>query len=64
MWRKLDDQAMLADNLNVLAVVTSATGDFDLALTLGAEAIQLSETINNVWNQSYGRLVRANIFFK
>jgi tetratricopeptide (TPR) repeat protein len=63
LWRKLNNKAMLADNLNVLSGFHALTGNYDKSIALGKEAIQLSETIDNDWNQSFGRMHLSFVYF-
>jgi ATP/maltotriose-dependent transcriptional regulator MalT len=46
---------MLADSLSGLCSVHVLTGNYEQAITFSEEAIQISQTIGNLWGQSYSR---------
>jgi tetratricopeptide (TPR) repeat protein len=64
LWRRLGNQAMLADNL-----VTSAStrwafqGMYPDLISQLQEALALSESIDNQWNQSYAHHVLGDVYF-
>lgn len=53
LWRQFGDRAMLADNLATMALFRMLTGEFQTAIALSDEAYQISQTIGNIWGQSY-----------
>ena len=53
--RELNDLPMLGDDLASLALVSVFAGEFEQALAYSAEAQEVSESINNLWGQSYSR---------
>lgn len=55
-WRALGNQAMLVDALSSRAARSIQTGHYGAGLAQAAEAGQLSEQINNLWNQAFSRL--------
>ncbi|MBA3534059.1 MAG: hypothetical protein H0T73_19230, partial [Ardenticatenales bacterium] len=57
LWRELGNQAMLADSLASQAELHVIRGNYEQALMQALEARQVSERINNLWNQSYSRLM-------
>jgi DNA-binding SARP family transcriptional activator len=64
LWRSLGNQAMLADNLVTSASTRWAWQGFypDLIAQL-QEALALSETIDNQWNQAYAHHVLGAVYF-
>ncbi|MFN2153561.1 MAG: tetratricopeptide repeat protein, partial [Anaerolineales bacterium] len=56
LWRKLNNQPMLADCLGGLASIELFLGDFDQAYRYSDEAYEISLRIENIWGQSYSRL--------
>ena len=44
---------MLADNLAGAASLHVLAGEYDRALALSDEALRVSQSIGNLWNQSY-----------
>jgi DNA-binding SARP family transcriptional activator/predicted ATPase len=64
LWRRLGNQAMLADNL-----VTSAStrwafqGMYPELISQLQEALALSESIDNQWNQAYAHHVLGDVYF-
>lgn len=57
IWRSLDNQAMLADGLGAEAQVAFAAGDHERSLKCSQQALELSETIQNLWSQSYNKML-------
>jgi DNA-binding SARP family transcriptional activator/tetratricopeptide (TPR) repeat protein len=55
LWRELGNLPMLADSLSGLCSVHVHTGSYEQAITFSEEAFQISQTIGNVWGQSYSR---------
>jgi len=53
IWRELENQPMLADNLGTTATFESTFGNYDAALAYAEEAYRISCSIDNLWNQSY-----------
>ena len=53
IWRELENQPMLADNLGTTATFESTFGNYDAALAYAEEAYRVSCAIDNLWNQSY-----------
>lgn len=52
-WRAIGNLPMLADALASFALYDSQIGNYDRALAYGGEANQISESIGNLWGQSY-----------
>ena len=57
LWHKLDNLPMLTDNLNIACATAVIAGDYDQGLVLADEAFQISETSNNLWGQSFSRMM-------
>ena len=53
LWRELDNQPMLSDNLTLSAGSYFLQADFDQALTLAHEAYTVSKAIDNLWGQAF-----------
>lgn len=53
LWRKLDNQPMLADGLGAEAEARFAAGQAGKAIELLGEALQINKSIENLWGQSY-----------
>ncbi len=64
LWRVLDHQVMLADSLGSEAEARLNAGEFDEALTCTREALQITEKIENLWGQSYDRMLISFVYFE
>ena len=64
LWRALDHQVMLADSLGSEAEARFNAGDFERALTCSQEALQITEKIENLWGQSYDRMLMSFVYFE
>jgi tetratricopeptide (TPR) repeat protein len=53
LWRELGNLSMLADNLATIAETATWSGDYRRALHNGREALQINQSIDNAWGQSY-----------
>jgi class 3 adenylate cyclase/tetratricopeptide (TPR) repeat protein len=62
LWQALDNQSMLADNLGAEAGARFNAGEYDQALELLGLSQQISETIGNLWGQSYNYLLMGFIY--
>ncbi len=62
--RETNSLPMLADNLSRSARIALALGEYDEALSLAAEARQISERIGNIWGQSFCRMFVSYIHFE
>ncbi|MBI3740707.1 MAG: tetratricopeptide repeat protein, partial [Chloroflexi bacterium] len=63
LWKELDNQNMLTDNLSSLAMLYTFSGQYARALAAHRDALATSEAIGNLWGQSFSRLVVGKIFF-
>jgi tetratricopeptide (TPR) repeat protein len=55
LWQKLGNTPMLADSLSGSCIAHVYAGDFDRAIACSGEAFQISQSIDNLWGQSYSR---------
>jgi class 3 adenylate cyclase/tetratricopeptide (TPR) repeat protein len=53
--RELNDLPMRGDDLASLALISVLAGEYEPALEYAVEAQSVSESINNLWGQSYSR---------
>lgn len=53
--REINDLPMLGDDLASLALVSVLAGEYEQAIHYSAEAAEVSESIHNLWGQSYSR---------
>ncbi|HXV43608.1 MAG TPA: tetratricopeptide repeat protein, partial [Anaerolineae bacterium] len=63
LWRELNNLPMLADSLAGSAGLAVDTGDYSVALTLSEEACQISQTIANLWGQSYSKVSIGYVYW-
>lgn len=61
LWRELDNKPMLADNLGSAANGLFFTGDLDQVIRLSGEAFQISQSIGNLWGESYSLLMVGRV---
>jgi tetratricopeptide (TPR) repeat protein len=64
LWRETNNLAMLADSLSSEIEQHIYRAEFDRALKIFDEARQLSESIGNLWNQSYSRFWIGWVYFE
>jgi len=57
LWTELNNLPMLADNWSGSALFHFFAGEYDQVRACAAEALRVSESIGNLWNQSYGRFI-------
>jgi class 3 adenylate cyclase/tetratricopeptide (TPR) repeat protein len=63
LWRQLDNKPMLADSLATASLVMVMGGDFERAISFSDESFQISQTIENLWGQSYSRFYIGYFYF-
>lgn len=56
IWRELGNLPMLADSLASAVLHPLARGEYERAIAVSDEAFELSQSIDNRWNQSFSRL--------
>ena len=64
LWHALDHQVMLADSLGSEAEARFNAGEFEQALTCTREALRITEKIENLWGQSYDRMLISFVYFE
>ena len=56
LWDELGNRPMLADSLSGSATAHVYAGEYDRAIALSDRAFQISDSIKNLWGQSYSRI--------
>ncbi|HLO16750.1 MAG TPA: tetratricopeptide repeat protein, partial [Anaerolineales bacterium] len=64
LWISLDNQVMLADSFGSEAEAYFNAGKFDLSFERSQQALQLSEKIENLWGQSYDRMLMSFVLLE
>jgi tetratricopeptide (TPR) repeat protein len=64
LWRKLNNKPMLADCLATASYIHTYAGKYDQAIAFSEKAWQISESIGNVWGQSYSRVQVGNAYWE
>lgn len=64
MWIEQNNQVMLADSLGSEAEAAYNAGEFARAYENSRQALQISETINNTWGQSYDRMLMTFVLLQ
>jgi tetratricopeptide (TPR) repeat protein len=62
-WRDLDNQAMLADSFGAEAEARHASGEYVKMIELLHEGLSINEKIENLWGQSYGKVLLHIVHF-
>lgn len=62
LWRRLGNQAMLADSLANSAIWQTLTGNFADGLRFADEACAISERLGNLWGQAYSTMMRGYVW--
>lgn len=62
LWRELDNQPMLADNLGTIAFIEYFAGNYDQVLQFSAEAMRISQAINNPWGLAYSQMFVGQVY--
>ena len=55
LWRELDNRPMLANSIAAASLVLTYAGEYEQALALSDQAFSISQSIDNLWGQSYSR---------
>ncbi len=63
LWRELGNLPMLTDSLGTVCYMYAYVGDYEAAVALSDEAFQISQTINNVWGQSFSRYMVGLVYW-
>jgi len=64
LWRSLDNQVMLADSLGSEAEARFNAGEFELSLERSQQALEITEKIENLWGQSYDRMLMSFVLLE
>jgi len=64
LWREQNNQVMLADSLGSEAEAAYSAGEFARAFENSQQALQISERINNIWGQSYDRMLMTFVLLQ
>ena len=64
LWRALDHQVMLADSLGSEAESRFNAGEFERAVECSQQALQITEKIENLWGQSYDRMLISFVYLE
>src|SRR4029078_8235280 len=64
LWRMLEHQVMLADSFGSEAEARFNAGEFKEALKCSQEALQITERIENLWGQSYDRMLMSFVYLE
>jgi tetratricopeptide (TPR) repeat protein len=64
LWTSLDHQVMLADSLGSEAEAYFNAGEYQRALEYSQQALLICEQINNLWGQSYDRMLMSFAYFE
>jgi len=60
----MDNHVMLADSLGSEAEARFNAAEFDLSLERSQQALKITEKIENLWGQSYDRMLMAFVLFE
>ncbi len=63
LWRELDNQSMLADSFGDEAEARHAAGEFAKMIELLHQGLSINEKIENLWGQSYGKVLLHIVHF-
>jgi tetratricopeptide (TPR) repeat protein len=64
IWRELENEPMLADNLALSSQIAFYTGHYDQALSYSDEAFEISDRTYNNWGRSYSQLLVGNVHWE
>jgi tetratricopeptide (TPR) repeat protein len=64
IWRDLGNLPMLADSLGSAAASHCFFGEYERAIAVSGEALQISESINNSWGQSFSQWIVGRAFWE
>lgn len=55
MWRAMGNLPMLADNLSYAVMSHISLGEYDQAIDVANQALQISQSIGNVWGETFSQ---------
>jgi tetratricopeptide (TPR) repeat protein len=64
LWRARGNQPMLTDSLGALSVVYFFKGEYKHVAQSARAALELSQTIRNLWGQSFSRVYLGNVYWE
>ncbi len=64
LWKSLDHQVMLADSFGSEAEAYFNDGKYEQSLEYSLQGLQICEQINNLWGQSYDRMLMSFAYFE
>jgi predicted ATPase len=64
LWRELGNLPMLNDNLNTLLLNLVWSGQYERALGVAKESLEVSNVTKNVWAQGWPRHLQGQIWFE
>jgi class 3 adenylate cyclase/tetratricopeptide (TPR) repeat protein len=64
LWLALDNQVMLADSFGSEAEAYFNAGEYGRSLEYSQQGLEISEKIENLWGQSYDRMLMAFAYFE
>jgi tetratricopeptide (TPR) repeat protein len=64
LWREFGDMPMLSDNLNALLLNFFWSGQYERALEIAHESLEISRTTKNLWAQGWPHHVQGQIWFE
>ena len=64
LWRELDNQVMLGDSFGSEAESYFNAGEFDRSFERSQQALQITEKIENLWGQSYDRMLMSSVLLE
>lgn len=62
LWRQANNLPMLADSYGGIALLSYSLGRYDDVLAASGEAQRISESIENLWGQSYARWITPSAY--
>jgi tetratricopeptide (TPR) repeat protein len=64
LWIAMDNQVMLADSFGSEAEAYFNAGELERSLEYSQQGLEISEEIDNLWGQSYDRMLMAFAYFE
>jgi len=64
LWQTMDNQVMLADSFGSEAEAYFNAGEYKRSLECSQRALEISEKIDNLWGQSYDRMLMSFAYFE
>lgn len=61
LWDELGNKPMLADSLSGSSSAHVYAGEYNKAIALSEQALEISRAINNVWGQSYSQMQLVDV---